>query len=396
MPPATSTLRAHDADEVCEALRSGVALRVQGGASKRPLWQDDERAPTVLDLSACSGVTNYQPEELVLSLRAGTALAEVETLLDARGQRLAFEPPHFGALLGAGRGRTTMGGVIASGFAGPRRVSAGNVRDHLLGFEAVSGRGERFKAGGRVIKNVTGYDLPKLMCGSWGTLAVLTELTLRVLPRPPCEMTLLIEGLDDAAALRVMTQALRSPLEVSAAAHLPGAIRRTVLRLEGFRPSVTERLRQLVTLCGDVPHAPALEAEESAALWRGLRDVDVFAQDARVLWRLSLPPTHSAQVVAAISRVAANEVLYDWRGGLVWMAMQAGDEANAAALRGEVAKVGGHAWLMRAPGALRARIATAPPQPAGIAALSRRIKDGFDPQNRLGLAPLLPADASGR
>lgn len=395
MSSAPKLLRVSNVEQICEALRSDVALRVQGGGSKRPLWRQDEHAPTLLDVTAFSGVTRYQPEELVLSLRAGTALIEVEALLDAHAQRLAFEPPDFGAVLGTGRARTTMGGVIASGFAGPRRVSAGNVRDHLLGFDAVSGRGECFKAGGRVIKNVTGYDLPKLMCGSWGTLAVLTELTLRVLPKPQHEATLVIESLDDVAAVKLMTQVLKSPLEVSAAAHLPGTPPRTALRLDGFHASVTERLQQLRAHCAGAQPDHCIEGAESTALWRGVRDLDHFARDERVLWRLSLPATESARVVAEISRVAANEVLYDWGGGLVWMAMRATDEASAALVRGEVAKVGGHAWLMRAPEALRERIATAPPQAAGIEALSRRIKDGFDPQNRLGLAPLFSSVEKG-
>lgn len=388
MADMPEVLRAHDAAEIEEALRDGLSLRVLGGGSKRALWHHD-RTRLLLDVSACSGVTRYQPEELVLSLRAGTPLTEVEALLDSRGQRLAFEPPDFGAVLGSASGRTTIGGVIASGFAGPRRVSAGNVRDHLLGFDAVSGRGECFKAGGRVIKNVTGYDLPKLMCGSWGTLAVLTELTLRVLPRPEHEATLLIAGLDDAAAAMLMTQALNAPLEVSAAAHLPGAPTRTAIRLDGFRTSVAERVHQLATLCGGQQQTRCIEGAESAALWRGVRDLDVFARDERVLWRLSLPASASAQVVAQISRVAANDVLYDWGGALVWMAMHSPHDAAAAAVRGEVAKAGGHAWLMRAPASVRGVVPTAPPQAAHIEALSRRIKQGFDPQGLLGYEPLL-------
>lgn len=387
---AVQTLRAGNAEELrailAEAGEAKRKLRVVGGGSKRALF-DTERVDAHLDLSGLVGITRYEPEELVLSLRAGTRLAEVENLLAERGQMLAFEPPDYARVLGAKAGCTTMGGAVASGFAGPRRVAAGNVRDHVLGFDGVSGRGEIFRAGGRVIKNVTGYDLPKLMTGSWGTLAVLTDLTLRVLPRPQHQATLLIEGLGDRAALAAMTQALQASLEVSAAAHLPSAPTRTAIRLEGFRPSVEERMRQLRKLLAGIGALRGLEQVESAALWRGVRDLEVFQNDARILWRLSLPASSSADVVAAISRCAPNEALYDWGGSLVWVAMNA--EPAAAIIRGEVAKAGGHAWLMRAPESLRREIPTAHPQTPGLEALSRRIKSGFDPRGVLGYAPLL-------
>lgn len=389
MTPPTSLLSPRNATEIVDALHGGFPLRVIGGGTKQPLWCDAEPR-RLLDMSSISGVTSYQPEELVLGVRAGTSLQEIEALLFARGQRLAFEPPDFSGLFGTGPRRTTIGGVIASGFAGPRRLSAGNVRDHLLGFEAVSGRGERFKAGGRVIKNVTGYDLPKLLAGSWGTLAVMTDLSLRVLPCPEHELTLAIEALGDVEAIRLMSQALNAPLEVSAAAHAQGAAAQTWIRLEGFRRSVQERLQQLERLVGARARTALLEGEASAALWRGLRDLDAYARDDRPLWRLSLPAAASAQAVALISRSVANQVIYDWGGSLVWMALhEAHEDAAQAAVREAVAGFGGHAWLMRAPEAQRGRVPRAPPQPAAIEALSRRIKQGFDPQNRLGGAPLL-------
>lgn len=389
-------IEARHAGDVIDALRDDAPLRVQGAGTKRALW-DGEGIARRLDVSALRGVTRYQPEELVLSLQAGTPIAEIQTLLDGRAQRLAFDPPDYAAVLGTLPGTTTIGGVIASGFAGPRRLSSGNVRDHLLGFAAVSGRGERFKAGGRVIKNVTGYDLPKLLCGSWGSLAVLTEVTLRVLPRPEHEATLVIEGFSDVDAVRGMTQALNAPLEVASAAHeSSGECSRTWIRLEGFRSSVAERLAQLRQMIGAAASIHLIEDAESEQVWRRIRDLHHWAQDARVIWRLSLPAGHSGAVVAAIARQTPLEALYDWAGGLVWLAMDSRNEPSAALVRAEAARVGGHAWLFRAPEAIRRTVPTAPPQPVTIEALSRRVKQGFDPQGRLGFAPLLAARAEDR
>lgn len=381
---AIDAIRPRSADDIQAALLDadvdGWPLRVVGGGTRRSMAGAAARE---LDLSAISGITDYEPEELVLSLRAGTPMADVEAALAERGQMLAFDPPDYAALLGAVGARTTIGGVIGSGFAGPRRLLAGNVRDHVLGFDAVSGRGEVFRAGGRVIKNVTGYDLSKLIVGSWGTLAIVTELSLRALPRPPYEATLLVEQGDAALALAGIRAALALPLEVSCAAHLPDG--RSAIRMEGFRASVEERQRQVVAMFESRGSVRRIEAEESTALWRGVRDVSAFASDARVVWRLSLPSHSAAAVVAAIAKSSACTPLYDWGGSLVWLAMQG--DASADLVRSEAAKAGGHAWLMRAPESVRQNISTAPALDAGIGALSRRIKSGFDPLNRLGDGP---------
>src|SRR5215470_15394728 len=223
----TDTLKPRDSKDVEDAvqwaLANGKALEVVGGGSKRAIGRPVQTDLT-LDLSALSGVTLYEPEELVLTAKAGTPLAEIEALVAARQQMLAFEPPDYGGVLGAARGRATLGGVLAANFSGPRRMKAGAARDHFLGFSAVSGRGEAFKSGGRVVKNVTGYDLCKLMAGSWGTLAVMTEATIKVLPAPETEETLVILDLDAPAAGKIMAAAMGSYGDVSAAAHLPVAI----------------------------------------------------------------------------------------------------------------------------------------------------------------------------
>src|SRR5215813_64753 len=245
----TDTLKPRDVKDIEDTVQWAVgnekALDLIGHGSKRAIGRPAQSDLT-LDLSGLTGVTLYEPEELVLAARAGTPLAEIEALIAAQGQMLAFEPMDYAPLLGGPSGRATIGGVLAANLSGPRRLKAGAARDHFLGFSAVSGRGESFKSGGRVVKNVTGYDLCKVMAGSWGTLAALTEVTIKVLPRPETEQTLLIRGLDPARAVEAMTLAMGSACDVSGAAHLSadvaarspeiagGAV--TALRLEGFAP----------------------------------------------------------------------------------------------------------------------------------------------------------------
>src|SRR5262249_33314264 len=223
----TDTLKPRDSKEVEDAvqwaLADGKALEIVGGGSKRAIGRPAQTDLT-LDLSGLSGVTLYEPEELVLSAKAGTPIAEIETLVAAKGQQLAFEPMDYAAVLGGIAGRGTIGGVLAANLAGPRRIRAGGPRDHLLGFSAVSGRGESFKSGGRVVKNVTGYDLCKLIAGSWGTLAAMTEVTLKVLPAPETEETVLVRGLAPEKAVAAMTTAMGSACDLSRAAHLPAGV----------------------------------------------------------------------------------------------------------------------------------------------------------------------------
>lgn len=374
---------------VTEAAEHEGRLRILGGRSKAALIGAEE-SHVGLDMSGLAGIIRYEPEELVLTALAGTRLTEINAALAERNQRLAFDPPDLAPLLGSRPERSTLGGIVASGFAGSNRLSAGNVRDHVLGFEGVSGRGEVFRAGGRVMKNVTGYDLPKLLTGSWGTLAVLTEITLRVLPQPIYETTLLIDGLDDHAGVAAMGAALRAPLEVAAAAHFSGRESITAIRLEGLQSSVTERAGQLRALLQAPNGLRALEGEASAECWRVVRDVRMFENDEHVVWRLSLPASESANVVATISAQARNQVIYDWGGSLVWMRMTASGDAAAAVVRHVVSQVGGHAWLMRAPAAVRQKIPTAHPQPASLAALGQRIRSRFDPNGVFNGEPLWP------
>ncbi|MQT14027.1 glycolate oxidase subunit GlcE [Segnochrobactrum spirostomi] len=385
---------------IADALAADATIEVVGAGSKRALGRPVAAART-LDLSALAGITLYEPDELVLSARAGTPIAEIETLLAERHQELAFDPLDYGPLLGLPAGRGTLGGVLAANLSGPRRIRAGAARDHVLGIEAVSGRGEIFKAGGRVVKNVTGYDLPRGLAGSWGTLAVFTEITFKVLPKAETEATLVVPGLADDAAVRVLAEAMGSPADVSGAAHLPEASARrlgfdraaTAIRLEGIPSSVAARFDHLAKRIG--AGCERLEADASTALWRAVRDVAPLCAagdgaaprvpHSHLVWRVSVAPTAGPDLVAALAADGlAPEVVYDWAGGLVWIALALADDAHALRLRRLVAAAGGgHATLVRAPEATRSRVPVFEPQPAGLAALSNRLRTAFDPRGLL-------------
>lgn len=364
---------------VAGAAASGRALDIMGGGSKRALGQAREdhaaQADTV-ELSEFSGIVAYEPSELVLTAGAATPLPMVEALLAERGQMLAFEPPDWRALLGSGDRTPTLGGILATNLSGPRRFKAGAARDHFLGFQAVNGRGEEFKAGGRVVKNVTGYDLCKLMAGSYGTLAILTEVTVKVLPRPETERTLLLRD----PGMTALTAAPGTPHEVSGAAHLPwDGI--TALRVEGFGPSVEYRCRALRELLDPSGAAAELDADASAAFWRELREVHSFfaAGDFPVLWRLSVPPAEAARILETLVPRLSAKACLDWGGGLVWLGLPAEREGEVATIRAELRDCGGHATLIRGGEAFRRAVAVFEPPAPALRALSERVKDSFDP-----------------
>jgi glycolate oxidase FAD binding subunit len=301
-------------DTVRWALGHEKTLDVVGRGTKRGLGRPSQTDLT-LDLSALSGVTLYEPEELVLSAKAGTPIADIEKLLDQANQELAFEPMDYGPLLGGAANAGTIGGVLAANLSGPRRIKAGAARDHFLGLHAVTGRGETIKTGGRVVKNVTGYDLCKLLAGSWGTLAAMTDVTVKVLPKAETEATLLIHGLDDAQAAAAMAAAMGSPFDVSGAAHLPDHVASrfdglptvdatTAFRLEGVAPSVAHRSKALNALMKPYGERTLLDADASRALWRSIRDVKAFAAPDtidRPLWRISTAPGQGHKIAAQIT-----------------------------------------------------------------------------------------------
>ena len=387
-----TTMRPRDEAQVVEAVRWAVGERapveIVGSGSKLGLGRPVQARAT-LDVSELAGITLYEPEELVLRARAGTPMREIETLIAEHGQEIACEPMDYGPLHGGERGGGTIGGMIACNLSGPRRIKAGAARDQILGVRLVTGRGEAIKSGGRVVKNVTGYDLSKGVTGAYGTLGVLTEVTIKVLPRAETEVTLALRGLDDAAATDAMARAMGSSHEVSAAAHLPmlvaarvadgalGSDPATLLRVEGFPVSVAARVDALEALLGG--EIERIEGETSRALWRDVRDAVPFADGSdRAVWRVSTAPGDGYKLVEAMRMGTGVDAFYDWQGGLAWLRME--DDAHADALRRATGRFGGHATLVRAPASVRASVPVFEPEPGPLAALSARLKSQFDPE----------------
>ena len=392
-------------EQVLEAVSWAVAeeksLGVAGSGSKAALGRPTE-TDNRLDMAAIAGIVLYEPEELVLTARAGTSMAEIEATLAGKNQQLAFEPGDLSPLLGmigcSSNITGTLGGIVACNLAGPRRVKVGAARDHLLGFHAVSGRGEGFKSGGRVVKNVTGFDLSKLISGSFGTLAVMTEVTVRALPAPEKTRTVLVFGCADDTAIKAMTAALQTPYEVSGASHLPpdvavsskvaavaaagGPV--TAVRVEGPGPSVEFRCGALRDLMAPFGEVEELHSTNSLAFWREVRDVAYFVgAGERQVWRLSVAPADGARVARQVLSTIEGHVFYDWGGGLVWLALAPCADAGHDAVRSAISATGGHATLIRAEDAVRAKVPVFQPQPGPLAALTRRIKQGFDPKGVL-------------
>jgi glycolate oxidase FAD binding subunit len=353
-------LRPGKESELVELLGApGPAFELIAGGTKRGIGQPIEAA--LLDLSALSGIVDYQPGELVLTVRPATPLAEIEALLATQQQRLAFEPPC----------NQTLGGVLMANSSGSRRVTAGSARDHFIGLRAVNGRGEAFVGGGRVVKNVTGFDLPKALAGSWGTLAVLTEVTVRLTPAAEFERTLLFASVSAAAAVALCSQALGSMFDVSAAAFVPG--RGTALRLEGLATSVESRVAALLAALGEVPVA-GLDGAHSADFWRQVGAATALARFP-VLWRVSVPPREAARI---LDEIEPEDFLLDWGGGLIWIGAR---QVDGPRIRGALRD--GHATLIRAPLAERRISSVFEPQPPAIAAIAARFKAAFDPDHRL-------------
>lgn len=363
---------------VREAAGRGERLRLVGGNTKAGIGRPAQDEAT-LSSRGLAGITLYEPAEMVVSARAGTPLSEVQTLLASKGQMLPFEPVDHRALMGSA-GEPTLGAVAAINNSGPRRINAGAARDSLIGVRFVNGRGEAIKSGGRVMKNVTGLDLVKLMAGAWGTLGFLTEVTFKVLPVQERVATLVFSGLDDARAVEALGAGLGSPFELTGAAHLPAGIdgesARTLLRIEGFSDSVTYRLGELSRLLRRFGAPETVDGEAGAALWRHVRDAAPFAGTGEAVWRLSVAPTKGPAVTAAIG---AGRWFYDWGGGLIWLAMDASGDAGAAAIRAAIRPHGGHATLIRAPDALRAAVPVFEPLPEPLMRVTQGIKAAHDP-----------------
>jgi len=386
------TIKADSEEAVADIIKAGQPIEIAGGGTKLQLGRPVQ-ARRRLDLVAMSGINLYEPAELVMTAKAATPLALVEATLAQHGQQLAFEPPDFSRLLGAGHGGQTLGGVVATNLSGPRRIAAGAVRDHVLGLRAVNGRGEIFRAGGRVVKNVTGYDLCKLLTGSYGTMAVFTELTLKVLPAPETEETVVLTGLGARDAVAAMCTALGSAAAISGAAWVPGrdGTSMTCLRLEGFGPSVEARRVRLLSRLGGHGEVSVWPAHTSKAWWRELRDVAPLAgREGRAVWKISLPATQAPDVLKKLRSLGEHEMYLDWGGAAIWLSLPCGEDAHAVALRA-LLPVEAYAMLIVAPPEIRSRQPVFQPRPAAQMALEDRVRQSFDPEGLLNPGRMAPA-----
>jgi len=353
--------------DLADFLKSQASpVRVVGGGTRGGMTERE-----VLSTAGLSGVTLYEPGALTLVAQAGTPVAEIDQVLAAENQRLAFEPMLHQGLLGTD-GASTIGGVVAANVSGPRRVQAGACRDFLLGVRFVDGSGTLVKNGGRVMKNVTGYDLVKLLAGSWGTLGVLSEVSLKVLPDVETQTTVLINDLDARAAVAAMAAALGSPYEVTGAAYDP-ATRQVMLRLEGFESSVAYRAGKLGDVVGRF--GAVTQDADSAARWRAIRDVAVFHDVPGDVWRISVKPSDAPDIA---DRIGSGATLFDWGGGLIWACVPEGTD-----LRRQLGGFDGHATLERGSAETQRELGKFQPQVAPIAAITERIRARFDPRGIL-------------
>jgi len=377
---------------IADAAERGQPVEVVGAGTKRGVGRAVQAAMTI-STNGMRGITLYEPTELVMSARAGTPVAEIEAELASRGQMLPFEPIDLGPALGENPAGGSIGAVFATNLSGARRVATGSARDHLLGVRAVNGRGEVFKSGGRVLKNVTGYDVARGLAGSWGTLAVMTEVTFKVVPKPERTATLVLFGLTDDLATEAMCQALGTPFEVSGAVHLPKSMAGrlespelreagqavTALRVENLASFVGYRCGKLREALVPYGEAQIFGDSASLAFWNELRQLSILQGRTRPLWRISTKPTAGHAVVAAIGQYMAVEAFYDWSGGLIWLEVPESADAGASDIRRVIAQHGGHATLIRADAGVRAAVDVFQPLDPGLERLTRGLKAAFDP-----------------
>ncbi len=374
-------LRPENEAQLAEAVAGAKgALRVQGGGTR---MNGLELGAQVLTTAGLNGITLYEPGSLTLVAGAGTPVAEIETTLDAEGQRLAYEPMDHRTLLGTS-GVPTIGGVVAGNVSGPRRVAVGACRDFVLGVRFVDGSGQIIKNGGRVMKNVTGYDLVKLMAGSFGTLGVLSEVSLKVLPKPEMTASLMLywskANVDDTAAVSALSAALGSPYEVTGAAHFTQSDVGwpiSAIRVEGTEASVAYRLGKLQALLAGYGDVVLLnDPKKVEKQWQTIRDVSEWQGSPNDIWRLSVKPSDAPGIVARMPR--ETNVFYDWGGGLIWAACEMGTD-----LRAKIGAFNGHATLVHTLQDTPLNFSRFHPEPAPIAALTAGLRNKFDPREIL-------------
>jgi len=393
-------------DIVRQALANATALRVVGHGSKIRMG-NEITAERAVSLRKLAGIVDYAPHELVMTVRAGTSLLEIGEALRAHQQHLAFEPPFFDRAVAGQSSPGTIGGLLATNLSGPRRFFAGAARDHFLGLRAISGRSEWFKSGGRVVKNVTGYDMCKLLAGAWGTLGLLTEVTVKVLPEPEDETTLAIAGLDEQSAVELLVSAAQRRDPVTGAVHLPIDFARrsrvravrgahapiTVLRLEGTNAAMRARTQALQSAVYGYADMQVLAKETSQALWAEIRDMDLADGPMQpVLWRISVPATRAVETLGALrAAMPGSDGYFDWAGGLIVFAVPAAT-MNERRVFAAADAAGGHATLARRPDDV-AKILGHQPLTPPVAALNERIRKNFDPRGILNPGRLKPSES---
>ncbi|MFN8982403.1 MAG: FAD-binding protein [Alphaproteobacteria bacterium] len=377
----TSPIAPADEGGIIAAVQAARAAReplaIEGQGSKRGLLRPVQAARN-LSTRALTGVTLYRPAELIISARAGTPLAEIEATVAEKGQQLIAETPYLNGIFGT-TAPPSIGGVVAANLSGPRRIAWGATRDHVMGLRFINGAGEAIRSGGRVLKNVTGLDLCKLLSGSYGTMGVINEVTLNVLPAPETSATLLIETPDLAGAVAALSAGLGSPFGVSGAAALPaeGHVI-AALRLEDFAASVAYRMAKLRAMLDSFGAQHVMEDQESRAFWQGVREVEPLRANAEeAIWRVSVRPSAGPRI-AAVASAIGGRVLLDWGGGLVWIAASA-HSTNHADISAAAGAEGGAAMLFRAPKALRLAVPMLPEEAAPIARIAARVKEALDP-----------------
>ncbi|MGI9424662.1 MAG: FAD-binding protein [Hyphomicrobiaceae bacterium] len=375
-----------------DASLSETPVEILGGGSKRNGGRPSQTAAIVLT-HVLRGIRLYEPSEMVMSAQSGTLLVDIEHELDQQGQMLAFEPLDLGPVLGAEAGLATIGGLVSTDISGSRRIAVGAARDHVLGVRAVTGGGQVFQSGGRVLKNVTGYDLVRILTGSWGTLGALTEVTFKVLPRPEETATLVIVGLASDIAVEALCAAMETPYDVTGALHLEANLvanlrdeqfrsagnALTAIRLEGFASFLARRIERLQEALKPYGEVHVADSDVSKGFWAELRELSVLAHSSKPLWRISTRPNKGAEVVAGIQRYMQADAFFDWSGGLIWLTVPESADAGSTDIRRVLATHGGHATLIRADASVRAAIEVFQPMDHGSERITTGLKQVFDP-----------------
>jgi glycolate dehydrogenase FAD-binding subunit len=375
-----------------EATASQTAVEIIGGHTKRQFGRP-RYGESAISTHILRGIRSYNPVERIITVQAGCLVADLERELAEHGQMLGFEPVDMAAVFGDEVGGATVGGVICSNLAGSRRIAVGGVSDNLLGVKAVAGTGEVFHSGGAVSRGAAGIDLKRIMTGSWGTLAALVEVSLRVHAMPEDTRTIVLFGLSEEIAVEAMSSALLTSTGVTGTIHLePNIAARlwseelrepgqsvTALRLENRSKVSAKRLDDLKDALRAYGEMLVLENDQSLGLWHELRQLRVLPSSNKPLWRISAIPSKAFQVVTAIRRYMSVDAVYDWSGGLIWLEVPESADAGATEIRRVMASTGGHATLVRAPDEVKATINVFEPMHSGVELITKRLKEVFDP-----------------